>query len=367
MNTYKNCSVQIILILVATAMTACSKAPSLGKSPQTVFVTKIQSEKAVSERQFTGTITPRVESNLSFRVGGKVIRRNVEIGQQVMQGELLAELDDKDYQLGVGSASEQLHAANIDANQAVSDAERFRRLSEDGSIGSADLERQQAKSDAAEARAEQARQQLDLAKNRAAYTKLIAPFDGVVTGIQVEPGQVVAEGQPVVTVAKKELLEITVDIPEGMANDLTDFKVTAQFPELDKGPLTLRLRELPPSANAITRTFRARYTIPDQGHQFKIGMTADVKLTRLNQVSSVDVPLSAILSTTKTPNVWTVDPSTGSLKLERVELIQQSGDTARIRGLRDGTLVVTVGAQNLDQNIQVRPVQRPLSALTEDQ
>jgi len=367
MRIHKNSFVKLILVLIATVITACSKAPTLEQMPQTVFVTKIHGENAVSERQFTGTITPRIESDLSFRVGGKVIGRHVEIGQQVKQGELLAELDDKDYQLGVGSASEQVRAAEIDATQSLSDAERFRRLSTDGSIGTADLERQQAKADAAKSKALQAARLLDLAQNRVTYTKLLAPFDGVITGIRFESGQVVAEGQPVITIARNGELEVTIDVPEEMANSLAEFKVAAEFPELGKGPVALRLRELSPSANALTRTFRARYVLADKSSQFKLGMTADVKMTHLNNVASVDIPFSAILATSKTPNVWVVDESSGTLKLEPVELIQQSGETAHIRGLRDGTLVVTVGAQNLDQSIKVRPVQRPLTALAEAQ
>jgi len=367
MRIRKNSFVQVIVVLVAAVMAACSKAPTTEQTPKTVFVTKIHGDNAVSERQFTGTVTARIESDLSFRVGGKVIRRNVEIGQQVRQGYVLAELDNKDYQLGVGSASEQFQAAEIDATQALSDAERFRRLSADGSIGTADLERQQAKADAAKAKALQAGQQLDLAQNRVTYTKLLAPFDGVITAIRFESGQVVAEGQPVITMARNGELEVTIDVPEEMANSLAEFKVAAEFPELGKGPVALRLRELAPSANALTRTFRARYTLADKISQFKLGMTADVKMTRQNNVASVDIPFSAILSTTKMPQVWTVVESTGALKLERVELIQQSGNMARIRGLQDGALVVTVGAQNLDQSIKVRPVQRPLATFTEAQ
>lgn len=356
----------LTLILMTTMMVSCSKKPAEEKKPQIVFVTKVHNENAIYERRFTGSITPRVETELSFRVGGKIISRKVDVGQHVKQGQLIAELDSHDYQLAVSSASNQQRAANIEAGQAISDAERFKRLSLDGSIAKADLERQQAKSDALNEKAKQASEQLELARNRVGYTKLVAPYDGVVTAIRFEEGQVVSEGQGVLTFAKNDELEVTVDVPEGMANGLSNYNVVADFPEIGVHKAQLNLRELSPSANMITRTFRARYKFKNQINLVKIGMTADLRLSNLDYESSVELPLSAIISTSKTPQVWTVDAASGALSIKNVNLVKQGTDTVTVTGLPDEALVVTVGAQKLDQKIKVRPVDRPLNNLTED-
>lgn len=356
----------LTLILISTVMVSCSKKPPEEKKPQIVFVTRIHNENSVDERRFTGSITPRVESELSFRVGGKIISRKVDVGQHVKQGQLIAELDSRDYQLAVSSASNQHRAADIEAGQAISDAERFKRLSVDGSMAKADLERQQAKSDALNEKAKQASEQLELARNRVGYTKLLAPYDGVVTGIRFEAGQVVSEGQGVLTFAKNDELEVTVDVPEGMANALSSYNVVADFPEIGVHNTQLNLRELSPSANTITRTFRARYKFKNQINLVKIGMTADLRMSNLDHESSVELPLSAIISTFKTPQVWTVDEVSGSLTLRKVNVIKPGTDTVSVTGLPDEALVVSVGAQKLDQKIKVRPVDRPLKNLTED-
>ena len=366
MSNFKYFFKLLTLILIANTMVSCAKKPPEEKKPQIVFVTRIHNGNTVYERRFTGSITPRVESELSFRVGGKIISRKVDVGQHVKKGQLIAELDSRDYQLAVSSASNQQSAADIEAGQATSDAERFKRLSLDGSMAKADLERQQAKSEALNEKAKQASQQLELARNRAGYTKLLAPYDGVITAIRFEAGQVVSEGQGILTFVKNDELEVTVDVPEGMANVLSDYNVVADFPEIGVHNTTLKLRELSPSANTITRTFRARYQFKNKISLVKIGMTADLRMSNLNNDSSVELPLSAIISTSKTPQVWTVDEATGVLSLRNVNLIKQGTDTVSVTGLPNEALVVTVGAQKLDPNIKVRPVNRPLKNLTED-
>jgi RND family efflux transporter MFP subunit len=366
MSTFKYFFKLLTLILIAGTVVSCGKKPPEEKKPQIVFVTKIHNGNTVYERRFTGSITPRVESELSFRVGGKIISRKVDVGQHVKQGQLIAELDSRDYQLAVSSATNQHRAADIEAGQAISDAERFKRLSADGSMAKADLERQQAKSDALNEKAKQASEQLELARNRVGYTRLVAPYDGVVTAIRFEAGQVVSDGQGVLTFAKNDELEVTVDVPEGMANALLDYNVEADFPEIGVHKTMLTLRELSPSANMITKTFRARYKFKDKISSVRIGMTADLRMSNLKHESSVELPLSAILSTSKTPQVWTVDEASGSLSLKKVNVIKLGTDTVSVTGLPDEALVVNVGAQKLDQNIKVRPVDRPLKNLTED-
>ena len=339
-------------------LTACAPPAEKAPPPPAVYVTPARNDLGEDMRILSGTVRPRIESNIAFRVGGKVTARLVDIGQAVRAGQPLARIDSADYQLAADAAAEQLRAAQVDATQAASDAARFKRLLLDGSVGAADHERQQARSDAAAARLVQAQRQLDLLRNRTGYAVLAAPFDGVITGLQLEVGQMVSEGQTVIVLAKPGELEVVVDVPEALAAGLRDQVAHARIegaPDLVK----LSLRELSPSASAQTRTFRARYAIVSPPPGLRMGVTADVQLARKGAIASAELPSGALLTTQKTPTVWLANDQTGALTRQPVQLLSQSTDRVRVTGLPDGALVVTAGAQKLDAGMKVQTVMRP--------
>lgn len=367
---------------LAGVLTAC--APKAAPAPvvQSVYVSPVRNDSGAVQRVLFGSVRPRVEADLSFRAGGKVTERLVELGQSVRAGQALARIDAADYQLALQAAAEQQRAAEVDAVQAGSDAARFKRLLADGSVGAADAERQQARADAAAARLMQAQKQFELARNRAGYAVLTAPFDGVVTALRFEAGQLVDDKQAVLSLAKPSELEVVVDVPEAMVVGLKAWQTSAQVgssadPSTPK-TMPLRLRELAPSANAATRTTRARYalTAPAQGADLRMGMSAEVRLQQPGPVSGAELPLSALLVTASAdhasrpsngaaitgPSVWLVDAKTGALSRQAVQLLSQSTDQVRVAGLADGALVVSVGAQKLDAGLRVQAVQRPLAA-----
>ncbi len=365
------------------ALTAC--APKTAPAPivQSVYVSPVRNDNGAAQRVLFGSVRPRVESDLSFRTGGTVTERLVELGQSVRAGQALARIDPADYQLAVQAASEQQRAAEVDAVQANSDAARFNRLLADGSVGAADAERQQARADAAAARLVQAQKQSDLARNRAGYAVLTAPFDGVVTAVRFEIGQVVDDKQSVLSLAKPGELEVVVDVPEQLLAGLKAWQASAMLGNAadpsQANPVALRLRELAPSANAATRTTRARYALaaPAQSSDLHMGMSAEVRLQQVGRISGAELPLGALLVTNTNdnagkasesasiagPSVWLVEAKTGALKRQAVQLLSQSIDQVRVAGLEDGALVVSVGAQKLDAGLKVQPVQRPLVAL----
>lgn len=361
--------------LAALTLAACSKPETPAPTLPAVYVTTVQNDTSGSVRTLSATLRPRIESELSFRVGGRVLTRQVEVGQAVRAGQALAQLDATDYQLGVAAAAEQLKTAQVDTDQAASDAARFKRLSTDGSVGSADLERQQARADAAAARTQQARHQLDLARNRAAYATLTAPFDGVVTALRLEAGQTMAEGQMVATVAKPQELELIADVPEALATQLASLNAIAllEVPAAEGAAastqtVALKLRELSPSASAQTRTFRARFSLQPTKNQtslkdLRMGMTAQLQLASRGMASAAELPLAALVSTDKQAIMWIVNATTGALQPTPVQVLSQSTNTVRVAGLADGALVVSAGAQKLDAAVRVRPVARPLALL----
>lgn len=353
-------AVPLCAVLI-TLLAACAPEPAPVDPVRPVYVTTVRHDIGDASRRFSGTVGARFESELSFRVGGKVTARAVEVGQAVRQGQVLARLDAVDYRLAADAAAGQWQASRVDADQAASDAARFRRLLADGSVGAADLERQQARADAAAARVAQARSQFDLARNRVAYATLTAPFDGVVTAVRFESGQVVAEGQRIVTVAKPGALDVVVDVPEAVAPQLRTYQARARVGDRFDTELPVQLRELAPTASATTRTFRARYTVAatPAARELRLGSTVELTLSRAGGGASAALPQSALLSTAQSPSVWVVDMDSGRLTLQPVQVLSQTTDTARVSGLVDGARVVSVGAQKLDAAMKVRAVERP--------
>lgn len=384
--------VQRLGIAVCSLMlAACAPPPAAPEVVPTVYVSTVRNDGGTIERVLPASLRPRVESELSFRAGGQVVARAVELGQAVRAGQVLGRVDATDYRVAVQAAVEQQRAAEVEAAQAVSDAARLQRLLVDGSVGVAEAERQQARADAAAARVAQARQQTRLALNREGHALLAAPFDGVVTALRFETGQVVADGQPVLSLARPGELELQADVPETMVAGLKDWQATARLGRGDESmsgqgdpPVPLKLRELAPSAAIASRTYRTRFApgARPSGSGWRMGMTTELHLLQPGRTPGAELPASALLATgvavagtparsdaqedgraTPPPTVWMVDAKTGTLKRTAVRLLSQSTDHVRVAGLPDGALVVSVGAHKLDAGLKVRAVQRPLADL----
>jgi RND family efflux transporter MFP subunit len=202
---------------------------------------------------------------------------------------------------------------------------------------------------------------------------LTAPFDGIVTTLSFEVGQVVGDGQPVLSLAQPGELEVQADIPETLAAGLAGWQASASVPGIAQ-TLSLELRELSPVAAHPSRTYRARFSLSVRPPHLdlRIGMTADLELQQAGHLPGAVLPVSAILAVpvllaaTRSAReadaaVWVVDTASGALELRPVQLVSQSTDRVRVSGLQDGLLVVTVGAQKLDPGMRVHPVQRPLA------
>jgi RND family efflux transporter MFP subunit len=364
----------LLVIALACALAACSPKPTAPPVVPAVYVSPVRNDSGSVQRVLFGSVRPRVEVELAFRTGGKVTERLVEVGQSVRAGQALARIDPIDYELAVQAAAQQQRAAEVDAVQSGSDAARFKRLLADGSVGAADAERQQARADAAAARLAQALKQVELARNRAGYAVLVSPFDGVVTSVRLEPGQMVDDSRPVLGLARLGDLEVQLDVPEAMALGLKAWKASAQLGGSADEPVALRLRELAPIASAATRTFRARYALGAPVSDLRMGMSAEVRLQMPGREMGAELPIGALLATATAdgnaaarsgapPSVWVVDAKTGGLTRQAVQVLSQTTDHVRVAGLVDGALVVTVGAQKLDAGLTVRPVQRPLTAM----
>lgn len=360
----------ISLLAVAAAcvqLAGCSGPPAPVAAVKPVFVTTVTPASSAQTRSFTAVVRARVETDLGFRTGGKVVDRLVEVGDTVKVGQALARLDPGDYQLAVSAAADQVQAASVDAQQAASDEARLRRLLADGSVGAADHERQKARADAAAARLEQARRQLDLARNRVGYATLVAPYAGVITALRFERGQVVTEGQPVLSLARDGEREIVAELPEEWVGRVRTLAATATPWHDAKSPLGLVLRELSPLASAQGRTFRVRYAAaPESRTQvaaLPLGSTMQLNLSgQPTGPATTSVPVTALVKASASAGVWVLDAKGSGVVFTPVQVVAIDDAWVHVTGLAGGSRVVSVGAQKLDAGIAVRAVERTAEA-----
>ncbi|MFZ2269428.1 MAG: efflux RND transporter periplasmic adaptor subunit [Azonexus sp.] len=356
-----------IILAFATGLSACGEKSPPQLKPHPVLVVTTHKVSGGYERTFTGVVRARYESDQGFRTGGKVAARLVEVGQSVVAGQALARLDPADYELGLRAAEDQLQAARADAEQAASDEARFRRLLVDHSVSIADHERQKARSDAATARQAQASRQLELARNRTKYTTLVAEFGGVITAVRFEVGQIVAEGQPVVTIAKPSELEVLADLPEELAGNARAISASATLWDAPELTLPLKLRELSPAASAQTRTFRARFSILDKSpaarQALHLGGTATLHLAARDGELATVLPATTIWQTDGKSMVWQIENAGNKIVAQPVEVIRYTDEAVLVRGIPDGTKVVSAGVQKLTPGLEVLPVERTTSGV----
>jgi RND family efflux transporter MFP subunit len=333
---------------------------------QPVLISTVQNEQGSYQREFNGLIAARYEAKQSFRVTGKVEKRLVDIGQMVTKGETLALLDMTDYELALKATLNQYQAAKVDAEQAQIDAERFGRLVKQQAVSLADYQQQKARSEAANALEKQMYRQVELARNKVNYSSLISEFNGVISELNFEVGQVVAAGQAVVTISDMRQLEVVVDLPEEIAADIKSYGLSARFWNDDTVAFSLTLRELSPVAATKSRTFRARLSFdfikPEQMDPLQLGKTMKVYLSINDQQSASILPASALLNTGETTLVFVVN-SDSTLIEKQVEVIRYTNKSALVQGLDDGDRIVSAGIHKLLAGMEVVVIDRTHSGL----
>jgi multidrug efflux system membrane fusion protein len=347
------------LLVVLIALAGCHKsAPPAAEARQvqTIAVTLTPDDQ---ESSYTGDVRPRWESALGFRVPGKIVSRAVDVGARVVKGQLLARLDPEDQRLGAESARQQLVAARSDFEQAKADLARYKDLFSKGFISAAEYDKRKWTYDTASARLEQSTAQLELNRNQTAYTQLHADMDGVVTAVQAEVGQVVTPGQAVIKVARLEQKEVAVNVPENRLGELkaandVDITLWATPGKVYQG----HIREISPSADAVTRTYTVKVTVLDPDATVQLGMTANVFLKRNGtHLRVARLPLTALFQNGEQPAVWIIDPKTNQVQLKTVQIGRYTQDYVTVvSGLNEGDVVVRAGVHKLNPGEVVRPV-----------
>ena len=342
------------LLLLAGCEASTAPAPT---SERPVQIQRVTFQNRATAREFVGVVRARHETDLGFRVAGKIVSRLVNAGDWIRAGDIVAQVDPQDFRLQLESSEAELTAATSSLSQAEADLERYSTLKTRGFASIAEYERKKAARDEADGRVSRARRALDIARNQLGYTDLRADADGVITATPVEPGQVVAIGQAVVRLAHRGEKEAVIALPETWLGEARRSRATVSL-WFDPGRrFTAQLRELSPQADPATRTYAARFTIADADDAVALGMTATVTLTRTAEADVARLPLSAVLNRGHGPAVYLVEDS-GALALKPVTLASFNEDTAFVSaGLSDGDKVVTLGVQKLEAGLRVRAIE----------
>jgi len=348
-------SARVLLLAMASVLAACGGNQEVEEVVRPVRSVVITGGTSAESATYTAEIRSRVETDLSFQVGGKVIRRDVDVGANVKRGQALAQLDQTDTQLGVDAARGGVPAAQSDLDRARSEEARFRDLLERGLTTRAQYQAQQTAVRSAEAKLAQATAELRLAQQKVGYTTLRADQDGVVTGVQVEAGSVVAAGQRVVSIARPSELEAVFDVPDARIDEVrTAYAVVISPLQPASGAWAGRVREISPSADPVTRTYRVRTTIANPPSSLRLGMTVTVTLPRVGGAPNVALPSTAVFQKAGKPAVWIVkDDSTVELRAVVVE--RYDSDRVYVAdGIRTGERVVTAGVHRLSEGEKVK-------------
>ena len=346
-----------LLGAVALAVSGCSDENKAETKEviRPVKVVEIAEAGDTRALDYSGAVKARVEMNLGFRVTGKITDRRVNIGDRVKPGDLLAQIDPTDYQLAVKTAEANLAAAEKGVATADLANKRAQQLFDKSVTAKSQMEQAALSYDQAVSTRDAAASSVDQARNQVAYTELKADRSGIVTSISADTGAVVAAGTPVATVALDGEKEVQIAVPE---NDIAQFKpgktVKASFWSDNKLVLDGKVREVSGSADAQSRTFSVRVSLPNDDRVL-LGMTATIEAAVGNAETNVAIPLSALAEKDGKKIVWIVDRQAATVHAREIKVADFTGDGVNVtEGLSTGDIVVAAGTQFMSENLKVK-------------
>src|SRR6266568_461346 len=339
----------------ATLALPAQKASALSDPRQELPIVRLATAARVtgSERGFTGVVGARVESNLGFRVAGKIVERLVNVGQQVKAGQPLMRIDETDLRLALTARRNAVTAARASVVQTDADERRYANLVSDGWTPRQRYEQAKAASDTANAQLAAAEAEAQVAENEATYSVLVADADGTVIQTLGEPGQVVSAGQTVVRLAQAGPREAVVALPETIRPAIGSVAEASVYGS-DERRYAAHLRQLSDSADAQTRTYEARYVLDGEAAAAPLGATVTIRLASQETQPEVQVPLGAVLDDGRTTGVWVFDSAASTVHFRPVKLARLTSESAVISGLSSDDRVVSLGAHLLQEGAPVR-------------
>lgn len=346
-----------LFLIVPFALTACKQeAPKKPAEARPVRSVVVEPRPVDDDRQAIGDVRPRYESDLSFRVAGKLLERLVDVGASVKSGDVIARLDAQDYQNRLRSAEADVAASQAALVEAQGTEDRQGKLLKDGYTPKANYDTALRNLRSAEAKLASSVAARDLTRDQLNYTTLTVDFDGVITAIAAEPGQNVTAGQSVVRVAKPDDKDAVFYIAESAFRNrpstLPELTVTLlSSPDVSVDAVA---REISPIADPVTRTYLVKATLKNPPPQVRFGMSVSARLKAVT-APVVVLPLAALFNKNNAPAVWVFDPATSTVALHPVKVSRYEADTVVIdEGLAKGNIVVTAGVNLLREGQKVR-------------
>lgn len=340
-----------MVVAGSVMLAACSRSAPTPEPVRAVRTQIVGAESAGGVLEYAADVRARVESRLGFRVGGKMTRRSVDLGDTVKAGQVLAQIDPQDLRLGQDAARAAAHAAKVQFELAEAEFKRFSDLRQQNFISAAELERREATLKSAQASYLQAQAQASVQGNQAGYATLVADAAGVVTSIDAEPGQVVAAGTPVVRVALDGPRDVVFTVPEDKIAFIRSLEGRAGALRVQPwgggAPVAATVREVAAAADPITRTFVVKADIArDAGLQ--LGQTVTVKVEVPRTEGIFKLPLSAVFDAGGKTTVWVLDGKTMTVQPQPVQVATADGNAVVIAtGLHPGQEVVSAGVHVL--------------------
>ena len=349
----------IIISFLGLLVSACEKRVEPPAPPRPALVTIVGKSAANNAMILVGEVKSRYESNMGFRIKGKIIERKVDVGSLVKKGQVIARLDASDTNLGAAAAVADVRAAEANYALAKSDVERQRQLVDKKFISQSALDRYEAQLKTADARVNQAKAQAAVSGNQSRYTALAADRDGVVTQIHAEPGQVVDAGEMIVQVVDTKQIEVLVAVPESRmvkikVGDNVAVKLWASQATNPERTYAGKVREIAPAASSATRAFDVRVAISDADEAVKLGMTAGVRLAQAES-DEIIVPTSALTQVNGKSSVWVINKKDIANPREVTAGQFTENGVMITNGLQAGEMVAIAGVHTLIKGQKVAP------------
>lgn len=359
----------VSLASAALLLVACSRPAPPEEPVRAVKVMTVGVSDFSPRREYAGEVRAQVESRLAFRIGGKLIKRQAEVGQRVKAGQVLAQLDPQDYRLAADAARAQVAAAATNRNLAAADFKRYQALKDQNFISGAELERREATLKAAQAQLEQAQSQSAVQGNQTGYAVLTADVSGVVTAVEAEPGQVVAAGAPVLRIAADGVRDVVFSVPEDRVAALkvgmpVSLRVWAQ-----NAAMAGKVREVAASSDPVTRTYAVKVSVDGQAPPLGATVTVSVDAGAVTGTPVIKLPTSALRREGQATAVWVLDKAAMTVRPQVIQVLTADGNEVVVAsGLQPGMLVVSAGVHVLSPGQKVTiyqsnvPVAQVLSA-----
>lgn len=355
----------LLSLVFVSVLAACSKPAPTPEPVRAVRTVTVQAGSANLLHEYPAEVRARAESRPSFRVGGKLVRRMVNVGDVVKAGQALAEIDPGDLRLGQDAARASLSAAQAQLAFAEAEFKRFAALREQGFISGVDLERREAALQSSRSQAAQATAQAKLQTNQAGYAVLTADVPGIVTAVDAEPGTVLAAGAPVLRLAHDGPRDAVFSVPEDRAAEMRQALGKQGALQLKPwggaatAPATVR--EVAAAADPLTRTFLVRADIGRT--DLRLGQTATVLVAMPPAPGVIKLPLTAVFAQGGQTSVWLVDRQAMTVRPQPITVAGAEGNLVVVAGgLQPGQSVVTAGVHTLTPGQAVRWYAEPVAA-----